>query len=92
MVTYLVDDEGCVPGEPEFLCVRLELEINKADAAEGAEEQRGQYDFEGMRGYRRPQSAWKVSLWLKETRLPTFWTFGADETDTEMRTAFTNSP
>ena len=44
-----------------------------------------------MRGYRRPQSAWKASLWLKETRLPTFWTFGADETDTEMRTAFTNT-
>ena len=54
---YLVDDEGCVPGEPELLCVRLELEINKADAAEGDKEQRGQDDFEGMRGYRRPQSA-----------------------------------
>ena len=54
---YLVDDEGCVPGEPELLCVRLELEINKADAAEGDEEQRGQDDFERMRGYRRPQPA-----------------------------------
>ena len=53
---YLVDDEGGVPREPELLCVRLELEINKADAAEDAEEEGGADDLEGVASDRRAES------------------------------------
>ena len=52
----LVDDEGGVPRQPQLLGVRLELEINKADAAEGAEEERGNDHLQGVRRDRRPQS------------------------------------